>query len=242
MILGFDVEVHTFPTEDGQHWSQIAPLGITCAALSSADGEQGMLWYSSPTRKIMSKTACESMARHIAHLVKQGHEIVTWNGMGFDWPVIAHEIGNFKLMTEIALNTIDPMYGMFKSFGFPISLDSASVGMGFEGKLEGMSGDKAVAMWLNPLTRPRVLSYVLQDARTTAQVAGKLKATREMHWIKKSGGPASRMLSYERNKEFVSLAMPDQSWMDKPIPENQFFDWQCHARSKPNPDRWPFQS
>jgi hypothetical protein len=174
----------------------------------------------------MSSAACEQMVRYLKHLVGKGHEIVTWNGMGFDWPVLGYEVGCMNGVTELALHTIDPMFGMFKSYGFPIGLDAAATGMGFAGKLEGMTGDKAVSMWKQPLQRPRVLKYVSLDARVTAQVATQLKATGQMHWIKQSGAPASRTLIYDYNYKYMKLPMADQSWMTgEPLRESQFIDW-----------------
>lgn len=219
MIFGFDIEVAKFPApETGKHWRDIAPLGVTCATLVDPTGTKGMIWYSAPGRMTMSREACWQMMEYLLKLSKQGHKIVTWNGVGFDFGVLGYEVNDLETAKGLALTTYDPMFGVFKTRGFPISLNNACIGMRIEGKLEGMSGAEAVNAWSNPLRRPLVLQYCIQDSHATAQLGVELQRKGRLTWKKKDGGLAETNLPFVPSLHYYKLPMANQSWMKKGKP------------------------
>jgi hypothetical protein len=226
MIYGFDIEIAKGFPEDGSHWSVVAPLGVTCAALSDATGERGMLWYSAPGQLGMSQRAIEDMINFVAYVVKKGDAIVTWNGLGFDWRALTYEVPAMtELLQQLASRTYDPMYAIFKLRGFPVGLNNACIGQGVEGKLEDVGGAAAVKMWNNPLLRGKVLQYVAQDARATAEVAKRIRDTGIFKWMTGRKTISGQEMSLLPTRHFLDMSMPDQTWMDTPLSEANFTSW-----------------
>lgn len=223
MLFGFDIEIASPFPEDG-HWSDVAPLGVSCAALVS-EQETGMVWYSSPGNLAMNPDAVMQMVRYLDYLIRKGHEIITWNGLGFDWRELAFEIGDTELPAKLARITYDPCYAMLKLRGFPIGLDSAAVGCGFEGKRKEVGGEQAVSMWHNALLRPAVMDYCIQDARITMQIGQYIREHGYLKWITKSNRISDQDISLLPTRYYMRLAMPDQSWMDDPPNEDGFVGW-----------------
>ncbi len=225
-LYGFDVEISKGFPEDGSHWSKHAPLGISCAALSTADGSFGMLWYSSPGSIAMKPKAVEAMVRYIAFLASKGNVIVTWNGIGFDWRALTYEVPELHdLLVKLAKHTYDPCYSIFKQRGFPVGLEAACIGQGVEGKLADVGGAAAVQMWQHNLSRGKVLEYVVQDARATAQVAHAIRDTGDFRWQTRNKTLSSETMALMPGQHFMNMPMPDQSWMSDPLTEAHFTGW-----------------
>lgn len=214
MILGFDIEVASFPKpETGKHWRDIAPLGVTCATLVDPTGTKGMIWYSAPGKITMTGKACRQMMVYLLGLANDGHKIVTWNGVGFDFAALSYEVDDVELARRLALATYDPMFAVFKTRGFPVGLNNACIGMRVEGKLEEMSGAEAVNAWTDPLRRPLVMQYCIQDSHATAQIGVELQRKGRLTWKKRDGGLAETNLPFMPSSEYYKLEMADQSWM-----------------------------
>ena len=101
--------------------------------------------------------------------------VVTWNGMGFDWPVLAEESGQPDTCRELARNHVDMMYHLFCTKGFPLGLNSAAAGMNVGAKTEGMSGATAPEMWTDG-KRQEVIDYCIQDTKLTLDLANACQA------------------------------------------------------------------
>ena len=96
-----------------------------------------------------------------------------------------------------------------------------------------MHGDLAPVMWAQGLEQQqRVLEYVAQDVRTTAEVYEAIMERGRLTWLTKSGrhsdwmptlssdGP--RMLTVQ---ECLALPEPDTSWLKDPWPRSKFTGW-----------------
>lgn len=226
MIFGFDIEIADPFPDDGSHWSTVAPLGVTCAALVGED-DQGMLWYSAPDQRKMSDAAVLRMIRFVVRLLKAGHQVITLNGTGFDWHELAFETGDFELLSKVARATYDPCYAMLKLRGFPVGLDAMAVGCGFEGKRKDVGGELAVKMWNYPLLRPKVLDYVTQDARSTMQIGQHIRNKGHIKWVTSRQSISDQQIAWLPTSYYMNLPMPDQSWWrDGPPPaEEGFIGW-----------------
>ena len=83
---------------EGSDWKECRPLGITCAALYAPEIGEPITWYGSdPDGEIADTMNREDLALMVRQLEslqsRQGYTIVTWNGLGFDFEVLAEESG-----------------------------------------------------------------------------------------------------------------------------------------------------
>lgn len=228
--LAFDIETaKEIPGEDF-NWRPHRPLGISCAATLAADDTQPTSWHGitqngSPAPR-MSRDEAQELVRYLAHKAAQGYRILTWNGLGFDFDILAEESSAIAACRECALGHVDMMFHAFCSLGYPIALEKAAHGMGLAGKPPGMSGVKAPGLWAQGFFKD-VLDYVAQDVRTTLQIAEASEKRGRLEWITRKGTKSSMPLpnGWITVKEAMRLTPPDTSWMSAPIPRRDFTAW-----------------
>lgn len=225
--LAFDIEIAKEIPEGETDWKAHRPLGITCAAAASSDG--GLWnWWANDRGKFtgkMSKHECVVMLLGLEALIEEGHTILTWNGLGFDFDILAEESGLHEDCAEIALAHVDMMFHFLCSKGFALGLDAASKGMGLPGKPEGMDGAIAPQLWANGEYH-RVLDYVSWDAKNTLGVAGAVDAADRLDWTARSGRPNSwPCKKWLTVREAMELPETDTSWMKDPWPRSKFYGW-----------------
>ena len=93
----FDLETAGDIPEGGD-WEEHRPLGITCAALYAPELGEPVTWYGAdPDGEIADTMNQEELALMVRQLETlqshRGFTIVTWNGLGFDFNVLAEESG-----------------------------------------------------------------------------------------------------------------------------------------------------
>ena len=110
--------------------------------------------------------------RFLVDSVCDGFLPLSWNGLGFDFDILAEESGLLEPCRELARNHVDMMFHVVCEKGFPVSLKSAASGLRVKGKLAGVSGIDAPALWAEG-EYDLVTSYVCEDVRTTLDVARK---------------------------------------------------------------------
>jgi len=91
----------------------------------------------------MQRQEVANLVDHWVAMANSGFTIVTWNGLSFDFDVLAEESGQLAECRQLALERIDMMFHIFCVKGFPVGLDNAARGTGIAGKPAGMSGVKA---------------------------------------------------------------------------------------------------
>ena len=239
-FLAFDLEIATEIPEGTDDWKALRPLGISCAATMTDDGLL-RLWHGPehPDGRLaerMSPEECRALADYLAARAHIGYQIVTWNGLGFDFDVLQEECGAEDTQTlcrHVALyDHIDIAFQMLCEKGFMIGLDAAAKGMGLAGKTEGMHGDLAPVLWRQGRAeQARVLEYVAQDVRSTVEVYAAICRAQELRWVSRSGRPQlwlPRMMDRDRLltvEECLQIPEPDTSWMSAPWPRAKFCGW-----------------
>src|SRR5260370_14536280 len=98
-------------------------------------------------------------------MAANGYRILTWNGLGFDFDILADESGAAASCKECALGHVDMMFHVFCSLGYPVGLDKAAQGMGLPGQQPGLSGIKAPALCAQGHFKA-VLEYVAHAVST----------------------------------------------------------------------------
>jgi len=228
--LAFDIETAKDVPGDDFNWRPHRPLGISCAATLTSDTVQQLLWYGktkdgSPERR-MSRDDAQGLVQYLSRMAANGYRILTWNGLGFDFDILAEESGAAASCKESALGHVDMMFHVFCSLGYPVSLDKAAQGMGLPGKPPGMSGFKAPKLWAQGHFK-EVLEYVGQDVRTAMQIAQACEQCRKFEWITRKGTKNSMPLTkgWLTVREALLLSEPDTSWMSTPLPRRDFISW-----------------
>jgi hypothetical protein len=234
-VIAFDLEiVKSIP--DGVEWKDIRPLGISCAAGLLDNEPLSRLWFhkdeqtEEPLSGGMSQQYLKYLVQDLMFWVNDGgYTIVTWNGLGFDFDVLAEESGMHDECKELALNHIDMMFHFLCVKGFPVGLDAVAKGLSLGGKKAGMTGADAPQLWAseNLSDRLKVLRYVHQDSLSTLEIYEKATQLGAVNWITKKGKYSHMPLfrDFKTVKECLEFPLPDTSWMDNPLTREEFYAW-----------------
>ena len=235
----FDLETAA-EIPQGDEWSEYRPLGITCAALYEPEGDSNVTWYttddSGEIADRMSREDLTLMVRQLATMQERmGFTIVTWNGTGFDFDVLAEESGLPDECRRLALDHVDMMFHIFCKRGHPLSLEAATRGMKLDGKTPGMNGEKAVQMWREG-QREEVVDYCAQDSRCTLELALAAEKAGSLRWTSQSGREQTMPIraGWLTVRQAMKLPPPDTGWMNEPIPRERFTQW-LTENAKENP-------
>ena len=231
-LASFDLEIAKEIPNDTKDFFSLAPLGITCAAVAYSDTRKVDYWTGMPK---MTKDECSAMVDEFIALIDNGYIFVTWNGLSFDFRVLAQESGRYEECKKIAMNHIDMMVIVTFTKGWYVGLDSVLAGAGLKGKKKEvklnngeicvMSGAKAPKMWKDG-EHKAVLSYLRDDVIQPLLLAEHIMNTKKIQWTSSSGKrhvlDVDGLISV--NKCF-EIPEPDVSWMTNPPKREQFINW-----------------
>lgn len=231
-IAAFDIEtVKDFP--EGEDWRDHRPLGVGCIAVSTVDDGERAYWTpdsNGGTEGIACRMTVEDLGIAVYELLRLqrvGYTLFSWNGLGFDFPVLAEETGLLSECRELARNHVDMMFHFLCEKGFPISLKAAAEGSGSPGKTEGMDGKEALRLWAEG-ERRKVVDYCQQDAKATLALAQLTAWQKSISWVTRRGTVSGLDLGgkgWLAVREAMELPLPDTSWMDSHIPREQWTSW-----------------
>lgn len=233
MYLAFDLEIYE-DVDEAVDWKTQMPLGITCISTVTNDGIM-KTWYPKgpsyePIDRAMNKGEVDDLVIYMMHMVDLGYEIISWNGLSFDFAVLHGACNpeykeNCKLL---ALNHIDMMFHFFCVKGYWVGLQAVALGLGLSGKSEGMSGALAPRLWKkSPLDRLKVLNYVDKDSITTMEIFLATEEAKTFSWTARSG----RINHFDfpegwRNVQHAcKIPTPDNSWMSEPHSRKEMLWW-----------------
>lgn len=122
-FLAFDIETATDVPGDDFNWRLFRPLGISCAATLSTEDESPKLWHGgqgapTPTSKMQQHEAVK-LVDYLVAMAGSGFTITTWNGLAFDFDVLAEESGRLPECQQLALEQVDMMFHIFCVIRFP---------------------------------------------------------------------------------------------------------------------------
>ena len=227
--LAFDLETAKIIPDGAGDFKSHRPLGITCAGVVAEDGDP-VIWHgktaSGATADQMARSEALDVVRNLQGAVERGQTLVTWNGVGFDFDILAEESGMIAECRQLAVDHVDMMFHVFCLQGYPLGLDKAAKGMGLVGKPPGMSGALAPPMWAAG-QRQEVLRYLEEDVRTTLALAKAAEEQRALRWVSQRGKPMELRLPHGwlTVRQATALPSPDISWMSNPWPRSKFTGW-----------------
>ena len=105
-------------------------LGIACAATLCGTENAPRLWHGQddggrPAPRMAREEAAD-LVNALSDFVDDGFTILTWNGLGFDFDILAEESGMPGECSRLARSHVDMMFHAFCDRGFPIGLDRAA--------------------------------------------------------------------------------------------------------------------
>ena len=228
--VAFDIETAKILPEVAGELKAHRPLGITCAATYCSTDLTPRVWHGltdggQPTSQMTREDAAK-LVNALTAFVDAGFTILTWNGLGFDFDILAEESGMLAECRRLACGHVDMMFHFFCERGFLIRLDSAAKAMRLEGKSQGVEPHMAPRLWAEGRHK-EVLDYVSQDVRATSQLAQSCESQRCLRWLTSKGGIGEAKLprGWLTVDESRRLPEPDTSWMNQPIPRSRFTDW-----------------
>ncbi len=229
-FLAFDIETAKDVPGEDFNWRPHRPLGISCAATLASDSNELRLWHGktktgAPAPRMTAADALE-LVQYLAKLAKDGFTVLSWNGLGFDFDILAEESAAPAVCKGCALDHVDMMFHIVCALGYPVALDKGAEGMGLPGKPAGMSGIQAPKMWAEGRHK-EVLDYVSQDVRMAMQIAQAAEQRRRFEWITRKGTKSNLPLprGWLTVRDALKLPEPDTSWMTKPLKRKDFMTW-----------------
>lgn len=221
-LVALDIEISAIIPE-GADWDLYRPFGISCVGLSTADKPR--IVYAKNNK--LSPKEIDGLVAQLRNIHEIGSRFVTWNGLRFDFSVLAEESGEYHLFSEIALNHYDLMFQLYNQLGYPVGLDATAKGFGLSGKYQNISGAMVPILWSNG-ERQRVFDYLSTDIDLTLLVAKNVERENEFRWQTKNG--KLRTVKVERLKTVreVLEENPPQvpAWWKGPSMNRQdFMQW-----------------
>ena len=230
-FAALDLETRELIDNDKQGLEK-GSLGITCIGLLLSGQQSPEMWYGKgPNEQIagqMTRDQLSDFVDRLKFLVDDGFTIATWNGLSFDFRVLAAESGRFEDCRALAKGHVDMMFNIFCEKGWPVGIAQVASGMGLKGKTQGMDGREAVRIWNEePHRRQEVIQYAANDVDMTLKLAELGSKQKVLRWSSLRGKP--QQLSLPRGWLTCELANrlpePDNSWMDEPLERSKFTDW-----------------
>lgn len=235
--VAFDIETAKILPQHVSDLKEHRPLGVACAATLAGEEPEPRLWHA-PFREDaspgpMNREQLAELVRFLETAVEQGATILTWNGVGFDFDILAEESGMIDECRRLARAHVDMMFHAFCELGYPIALDSAAQAMRLPGKSAEVAQWMAPKLWAEGETQ-KVLEYVAQDARATLQLALACEKQRSLHWTARSGRRRSMPLAagWLTVDAALRLPPPDTSWMSSPLSRTRFTGWLKRRRGR----------
>lgn len=232
-FAAFDLETTKIIPENATNIKQYMPLGISCAALAYSDREDVAVWQGVPQ---LEKAACQEIVRTLLGVIHSGYTLLTWNGCGFDFAVLAVESGLIEECSYLALEHVDLMLLVTFTKGHFLGLDKALAGAGLGGKvktvrlsdgtaLTEMSGAKVPFLWARGEYQA-VLGYLRADVVQLLALAKILDIYGRIEWTSNSGNRQSvSVKGLVPVKACFEFPEPDVSWMNNPPSREGFVDW-----------------
>jgi hypothetical protein len=167
--VAFDIETAKILPENFGDLHAHRPLGITCMATWCSDEPSARTFYSknadgSPAPQ-MTKEDVAAFVEHLKTKLQEGYTIITHNGLGFDFVIVAEESGKVDDCRDLAMTHVDMMFHFFCGKGFGIGLNAAAKAIGVS-KPADVDGSVAPKLWKEGDCQT-VLDYVAQDCRLT---------------------------------------------------------------------------
>lgn len=229
-FASFDLETAKI-TPKGDNPHAYRPLGIICAGIATEVDNVALYWGGIREEKNavynpqMSKDEAVGIVEALQNLYEDGYPPLTWNGVSFDFVILAEESGMWQECFDLALQSYDMMLQFFCRQGYYLGLNRALLAHGLEGKLDDISGADVPGMWGNGEFE-RVLRYQARDVTQPLLLAKKIAENEGyIRWYSSrqmsDGAKHRRSITPKETylgelvpvRECLVMPEPDTSWM-----------------------------
>lgn len=246
----FDFEITrngSHPNTEDDVWKGW-PFGISAAAIRQNDST-AVYTYQQPVSSIYAVNETwdaalfsqRALSTHSANVIlnallsfqEDGNRVFAWNGVSFDWQLLAKLTGRWKEATLGAKKSYDPMFQGLCLAGFPVKQESVAMAFGYPGKV--ISGGNAPQLWEDGL-EDVVVDYVQGDVIMLERIVRSVERYGGLKWTSKGGSTMftpffpRHLLTVEQALE---LPLPDTSWAKDDggltVTREQFTDWFVEA-------------
>jgi hypothetical protein len=241
-FVAFDVEIAK-PVPDGPDILVHRP-GIACAAIAREGDERGSILFDpaaspglfEPATKAMTREGALRILAALDEAAARGDRLVTWNGAGFDFRLLADETGRHADCVRLVMASVDMMFQVLCDRGHPLSLDAALKGARLPPKMDEVTLRNGERVHISGIEAPHywqageyaaVAAYCAADAERTAALAALCQASRRLAWISQKGRPNEIYLrsGWLTVAQCLALPLPDTSWMTKPMRREDVLAW-----------------
>lgn len=191
--IAFDLEI-TNVLEDFGQWREQRPLGISCLAMSA--GEHSYIYFAGRAPLALDeRTSSEIVHFMYDEYFCEQYTIVTFNGLGFDFVVLADASREFTLCREMALSDyhVDLMFNAYMALGHNIGLNTACEETFGAQKVGFESGAEAPVAWHDGRHK-EVIEYCKNDALITFKLYKYLQTSPCLKWKTRRGKGKPRQL------------------------------------------------
>jgi hypothetical protein len=112
--IAFDLEIARQVPGPDFNWKPHRPLGISCAATLRTGDAAPRLWFDQSAdatpAPAMRRESVQTLVDYLGESLASGFVPVTWNGLAFDYDILAEESGNLAACREQALAHVDMMF------------------------------------------------------------------------------------------------------------------------------------
>ena len=246
-FVAFDVEIAK-PVPDGPDILVHRP-GIACAAIAREGDERASILFDPDVSPEMFDPAAKTMTREgalrilgaLEEAAGRGDRVVTWNGAGFDFRLLADETGRHTDCVRLVMKSVDMMFQVLCDRGHPLSLDAALKGAGLPPKVDQVTLRSGAPVHINGAEAPQywqageygaVMAYCAADAERTAALAVACRQSRRLAWTSQKGKPNQIYLrsGWLTVEQCLALPLPDTSWMTRPMTRDDVLAWTKPAR------------
>jgi hypothetical protein len=230
-FVAFDVEIAK-PVPDGPDILAHHP-GIACAATArEGDARASILFDPSespelfePATKALTRDGSLRILAALEEAVGRGDTLVTWNGAGFDFRLLADETGRHADCARLALASVDMMFQVLCERGHPLSLDAALKGAALPPKMTEVTLRSGEAVHISGAEAPQY--WQAGEFAAVAAYAAVCQKSRQLAWVSQKGRPNQVYLrtGWLTVEQCLALPLPDTSWMTKPMSRDDVLAW-----------------
>lgn len=226
-VIFFDLEISK-QFQRGQDPFLLSPLGVI-VAVTQEYWDEPVVWNEEDF-SVCSKNTLRALLGYLSARIKEGYKIVTWNGLSFDFRVLAEETDEYEKCIEIAnsIHHIDMMYHFFCMTGFPVSLANIAEGMELGSKESGIDGAMIPSLWKQK-KYDLVIDYAKRDVRLTAGIYTEININdkSKIYWLTNSGGLQNRTMVDKWGSVVTNnqIALPKRAIWDR----SKFLGWMNYS-------------
>ena len=246
-FLAFDMEIAK-PVPNGPDILATRP-GIACAALAhEGDARPEILFDPAltpelfdPATRAMTHEGTLRIFAALDEAVARGETLVTWNGAGFDFRLLADETGRRADCARLARKSVDMMFQVLCDRGHPLALSTALKGAGLASKLDRVTLRDGESVTIDGAAAPvfwqageyaAVMEYCAADAAGTLALAVACQRSHRLAWVSQKGRPNEIYLrtGWLTVEQCLDLPLPDTSWMTSPMTRDSVVGWTTPPR------------